>query len=371
MKIEKSAIDMTSNHTYSQNTSSVERLRYWNDKEKVQVENRTGTNEIKKSMTDFVEISKEALNKQADLQLKDGEVSEIKKSEDDNSISVTLSEQDKLKIQLLEEFLSRLTGKKIKFKIMDKIRVDDSFNIDIEKLKELQNKRVNAQPIQRQGWGLDYNFQSTVQESEKMSFSSKGVVQTADGRNIKFSLDLKMSREFLSQTNVSVKAGDALIDPLVINYSGKELKLRDDKISFDIDLDGNKDKISFVTEGSGFLALDKNSDGVINDGKELFGPSSGDGFKELKNYDEDGNGWIDENDSIYEKLRIWTKDENGKDKLFALGQVGVGAIYLRNIDTEFSLNNNSNETLGKIRSSSVFLKEDGTAGIIQHIDLSV
>ncbi len=39
----------------------------------------------------------------------------------------------------------------------------------------------------------------------------------------------------------------------------------------------------------------------INDGSELFGTSSGDGFKDLATYDEDENGWIDENDSIFSK----------------------------------------------------------------------
>ena len=37
---------------------------------------------------------------------------------------------------------------------------------------------------------------------------------------------------------------------------------------------------------------------------KLFGTSSGDGFKDLAEYDEDGNGWIDENDSIFNRLKV-------------------------------------------------------------------
>lgn len=110
---------------------------------------------------------------------------------------------------------------------------------------------------------------------------------------------------------------------------------------------------------------------MINDGKELFGPSAGNGFEELKQYDSDNNNWIDENDSIWDKLSIWTKDENGNDKLLALGMVGVGAIYVGNIDTEYSIKNSQNTSLGEIKSSSIFLKEDGTAGTIHHIDFVV
>ena len=77
---------------------------------------------------------------------------------------------------------------------------------------------------------------------------------------------------------------------------------------FDIDADGEEESISYLQGGSGYLALDKNGDGVINDGSELFGTKSGDGFADLAEYDADGNGWIDENDPIFDKLLIWAKD---------------------------------------------------------------
>ena len=53
-------------------------------------------------------------------------------------------------------------------------------------------------------------------------------------------------------------------------------------------------------------------------------------------YDKDENGWIDEADEIFQKLRIWTKDENGNDKLLTLSEAGVGAIYLGYENTDFS-----------------------------------
>jgi hypothetical protein len=48
----------------------------------------------------------------------------------------------------------------------------------------------------------------------------------------------------------------------------------------------------------------KIKDGRVNDGRELFGPITGDGFAELAAYDDDGNNWIDENDGIYDNLSI-------------------------------------------------------------------
>ena len=88
-------------------------------------------------------------------------------------------------------------------------------------------------------------------------------------------------------------------------------------------------------------------------------------------HDADGNNWIDENDPIYEKLRIWTVDEKGNKQLIALGQAGVGAIYLGNVSSPFSLKDAGNNTLGQISRTGIFLNEDGTAGTIQHVDLVI
>lgn len=95
-------------------------------------------------------------------------------------------------------------------------------------------------------------------------------------------------------------------------------------------------------------------------------------YKSLAEYDEDKNGWIDEADSIYQELKVWTKDENGEDKLIDLKKADVGAIYLGSADTEFSLNDmDTNHTNGVIRKTGIYLKESGGAGTVQHVDLAV
>ena len=172
-----------------------------------------------------------------------------------------------------------------------------------------------------QGWGVEYEFHEAHYEKQNMSFAAQGTVKTSDGREINFNVQLNMSREFASRTDISLRAGDAVkVDPLVINFGGGVPNLTDKKFSFDLDNDGSSEQISFVTQGSGFLALDLNNDGTINNGSELFGPQSGNGFSELAEYDGDGNGWIDENDDIYDKLRIWTKDETATTSFWLLAR---------------------------------------------------
>ena len=58
-------------------------------------------------------------------------------------------------------------------------------------------------------------------------------------------------------------------------------------------------------------------------------------------------------------------------KLLALGQKNIGAIYLGHMETPFSLKDQNNELQAQIRSTGLFLFEDGKVGNVQQIDLVV
>ena len=181
-----------------------------------------------------------------------------------------------------------------------------------------------------------------------------------------------MSRGFAGTIFSSKDESVILTDPLVINLESNSASVTDQKFFFDLDSDGKEEQISQLGAGSGFLAYDKNGDGIVNDGSELFGTKSGDGFADLADYDEDGNGWIDENDDIFQKLKVWTKDAEGNDKLLDLKEANVGAIYLGSADTQMHLNDAyTNQTNAVIRKTGVFLRESGEVGTIQHVDLAV
>ena len=222
-----------------------------------------------------------------------------------------------------------------------------------------------------EGKELTYTREHWHMEEENTSFSTVGTVVTSDGRRLNFQVEVNMSREFSQYYRDEYQISTAqLCDPLVINLDTDAAQLSDQKFFFDIDADGEMDKISSLGSGSGYLALDKNGDGVINDGSELFGTASGDGFRDLARYDQDGNGWIDENDAIWSRLQIWCRDENGEDVLYRLADKGVGAVCLQNVSTDFALKGQDNQTMGVIRSTGIFLYENGMAGTIQHVDVA-
>ena len=208
-------------------------------------------------------------------------------------------------------------------------------------------------------------------ECELTGFDTSGSVTTADGRQIDFDASLFLGRSYeRKETPRHLSMDGGLVDPLVINFGTGSTELTDRTFDFDLDADGELDNIAVLGQACGFLAYDKNGDGIINDGSELFGAKSGDGFADLSVYDADENGWIDEADPIYDKLKIWSKDSAGKDVLVGLGVRGIGAIFLGKAPTEFSLKDLANDTRGVIRSTGVFLREDGTPGTIQQVDLA-
>lgn len=123
----------------------------------------------------------------------------------------------------------------------------------------------------------------------------------------------------------------------------------DGGVNFDLDVNEFKEKTAWIGNGDGFLVLDRNGNGIIDNGGELFGdrivnpgdPDGGyftDGFEVLKYYDADKNGEIDSKDPIYSLLQIW-KDANTNGKtdegeLYSLADYHIQSINLKATDSE-------------------------------------
>jgi len=229
-----------------------------------------------------------------------------------------------------------------------------------------------SQPSQpaRQGWGASVRAESTHEETEATTVTATGTAELADGRRITFDLELDMRRHYEEHATSEVLLGDAArkVDPLALSFDGGPVDLAGTRTPFDLNGDGTAEQVAMPGQGTAFLALDRNANGRIDDGTELFGPATGNGFAELAALDADANGWIDEADPVYASLRVWTgaADDAGT----SLASAGVGALYLANVTSLFDLRDTTNQSLGQVRSSSVYLAEDGGVGALQQVDLT-
>ncbi len=392
MKIENSQVNMASSHnSYSYThveTAVLERRAGENALGAVVQLSEEGARSYRESIKQFEQDEQQARKDQQQKNMQNSMrmMAEHQKQLREANGGSSQWDFEDLEISIVKKILAVLNGEKLdddlaksltKWKqafqgmshrsaaVHTSVSASSEATLDLRSAQAVGNTQVWQRITATEGTHLEY---------ENTTFASEGIVQTADGRSLNFNVEVTLGRD-LSQKINSISCETitkVLTDPLVINLDHNITSVSDRKFTFDLDSDGKEEDISFAGEGSGFLALDRNNDGTINDGSELFGTKSGDGFADLAAYDDDKNGWIDENDSIFSRLKVWTKDEQGNDRLLDLQKADVGAIYLGNTGTEFSFKDMDGSTNGVLRKTGIYLKEStGAAGTIAHVDLAL
>ena len=112
-----------------------------------------------------------------------------------------------------------------------------------------------------------------------------------------------------------------LVDPLILDIDGDGIHTTNPDNSnayFDFDGSGSRTHTGWISAGDGFLVLDRNKNGTIDSGAELFsnftplanGTLAANGFDALREFDLNKDGVIDRDDAIWSSLRIW-RDANG------------------------------------------------------------
>ena len=301
----------------------------------------------------------QASNITSSTSLSGNRLSDFQKAVLDRALGTVAQIKDEM-LKMWEDVFSSVANKSSSNSTNTTMTLESFFNTSLE------------QRILGSGISLSQGF------SQSLEVSISGTIVASDGTQKQLDINIGISQSFVQNLqisrpnatqNIPQGVNKKIVDPLVIDYEGNGTELSDTKMRFDLDSDGTPDQIATLKKGSGFLALDKNGDGKINDGNELFGTKSGDGFKDLSVYDSNGDGKIDKDDPIYDKLRIWTPDGNGEGKLVGLGEKGVGVIYLNPRESEELMKGESGDLLGIKRKTADFLFDNGNTGNIHHIDL--
>ncbi len=158
---------------------------------------------------------------------------------------------------------------------------------------------------------------------------------------------------------------DASITPIAIDLNGDGIHTiarQDMTGSFDLLGTGKAIQSGWLSKNDGFLAIDKNGNGQIDDISELFGGASkGSGFAKLATYDSNGDGVVDAKDAQFSSLLIW-QDANSDGKtdageLIGLAKAGIVSLTVGYTELPF-LDANNNLHLER---SSVTLANGKTA----------
>lgn len=209
---------------------------------------------------------------------------------------------------------------------------------------------------------------SLLTEYEYSAVSFEAALTSDDGSQISISFSLEMERYYQETVaEVLIRQGE-LADPLAINFNGGPVSLDGGQTEFDLNQDGDAEWIPRLAAGNAFLALDRDGNGSIDHGGELFGTQSGNGFADLARYDDDGNDFIDRNDGIFASLSAYRP---GEGSLGTLADLGIEALYLGAQKTPFRITGHANQTLAQVRATSFYLSQNLTAGALQQVDLAV
>lgn len=355
MIIAKAQIAMAASHDYREEHSVSEKLDFWlTPKQAIEATSETPA---KPRWDEQVTISTRGLS-----------LLEMHRNRQTLNLNTQMDSRSRINLVILQRLYEAITGRQMNL-VDPSDMAPDGQTLTLEGAPA---QAPEAPAADSEGFGMVYQHHERYQEQEKLEFKAEGVIHTEDGREINFSTSLTMSRTYIEESNLIIREGDAKkVDPLVINFDGKGVGLSQTRFKFDLDSNGSEEQLATLKAGSGFLALDRNGDGMINNGSELFGPTSGRGFAELAQFDEDGNHFIDEGDSIYNKLRIWAFNEDGSSQLMALGDKQIGAIFLGHLTTPFQLKDEKNNSLGEIANSGIYIKENGQTGLVQEVNLTV
>jgi hypothetical protein len=128
--------------------------------------------------------------------------------------------------------------------------------------------------------------------------------------------------------------------PIILDLDGDGVETTGvtDGAYFDHDKTGFAEQTGWASADDGLLVIDRNSDGIINDGGELFGDrtllqggwAGANGFEALVELDTNLDGKVDANDAAFSQLRIW-QDMDGDgyssgDELFTLDEMDIVSI---------------------------------------------
>jgi len=157
-------------------------------------------------------------------------------------------------------------------------------------------------------------------------------------------------------------------DPLVLDLDGDGVELSTlggSTVHFDFAGDGFAELTGWISADDGILAIDDSNNGLVDNGLELFGSSTQDGFAVLEKLDTNDDGKIDFQDADFGKLRVWRDlNQNGvseSGELQSLSQAGISSISL---NRQHINGTNAGHTVGY---EALFTRTDAITGTAQTV----
>ena len=293
-------------------------------------------------------------------------------NKDRNDLDIVLLDQRDITVDISDnessEGDSPNQSMKFKVKLSRKLEKEETLTLKIND-EEIVFKENDQEKDFTYKWNGD-----TIKQEDRVFNISATVVESKTSKNLKVR-DIKQGTGKIIDDDRDPKDDlPETYDPIVIDFNknGITSTRLDNTVYFDHDNNGFKEATAWIEKDDGLLALDKNGNGKIDNGNELFGnhtisntiygytdKKATNGYEALKAYDLNNDNVIDEKDEIFNKLKIWKdKNSNGitdEGELSSLAHNNIKSIDLNY--KEIAMDENSNTVK---QSSKVTLKDGST-----------
>jgi len=285
-----------------------------------------------------------------------------------------------VKVKLMKLILENYLGKNLDLSNQSLSYQKSSaqqFTIEnISKITHLSSQQLSPNSDLISLDGKTFNRQDQIevstisQQTQQLNFSMQGDF-IIDNQAVNLNYQLQLNSQYSTASTVNMSAA-ALKDPLVIQYGAQSIGKIIGYQALDINNDKQQDNLPIFSGDVGYLVYDKNNDQQVNNGSELFGPTSNNGFAELAMLDSNQNGYFDQQDDKYQQVYIWQpKHMNSAEEqnLVTLSQAGIKAISLNAIDTQFNFRGDHGEIDAQLTQSSFAITNNNQAVGVHQIDV--
>jgi len=288
---------------------------------------------------------------------------------------ITYEKPKALKLQLMVLVLERFLGRELDISDFafhtasnDKANSYNRSSNEVFSIESIEQININGQ-LFRQGDLL--SVEEWQSHEQQLNYQVQGKFNINDNE-LSLNYNFALSSKRTSYSKIEMSAA-ALKDPLIVQFGSQGLGDIKGQKDFAINQDDTLDNLPIFSGDVGYLVYDKNNNQQADNGSELFGPKTGQGFAELALLDSNKNGFIDAEDQQFEQLFLWQPSDEDEQtaQWISLKDAKIQAISLSAINTPFDFYDQHGQIQAQLRQSSFAISDDGYGRGVHQVDVRI
>lgn len=262
-----------------------------------------------------------------------------------------------LNIQIIHRMVKSITGQDLQFLTPQALQ-DQADQVTVQ-----APVQAPASPADNDN-GLVYQQSTAYFESQVITFSAQGTINTKDGQSVDFSVSLSMSHILYRETNLSLGGSDATNgSPLTVNFEGNATELTTTHFEFAFDSNGSQDQVDTVK-------FSNDTPDAAPKPADTESTATGQSTDSIEKPVGNDSQLIGMAKLLYQQLRIWQRHADGSQQLLALGEKNLGALYLGHLTAPLQQTADSGSALAEAADANTNSPQNNQTDAAQQINFT-